>query len=296
MDFTQEQLDNLIQEVRQELNLLTKSDSVEAQKLQKDETKDSPAEESTGDEGPSEPEGSQAADREAKAQPGEPSAPDSGVAPPDASASPDQSAAPAHAEGTEGGEIEPAPTVEGLKAEYCQLDPEALKMHFLAAKEALIQSMGAAGQQEAATPVAPPAPAASPSAAPMMMSEKESFLLESLAKAEARLKELDASLTKKSDELAKQEEALTKLTTTMANAIEKNPVPTLRKSVRGLSDLQYLNKSGSEEPKTLSKAEVDNKLMALAREGKLSKNDRAAVTDFFVNPKDGLSKVAHLLK
>lgn len=150
-----DQLDSMLREVSMELTEMLKSE----QALAKSSIDDAPAEESEGSEGPASPppaEDEMSAPAEESA-PAEASAPAAEGAPEGVEASPEQEQA-----------IEPAPTVEALTAEYAKLDPEAQKMHYLAAKQALMATMGQdqGMAPEAAPPAAaPPAPEASAPAA-----------------------------------------------------------------------------------------------------------------------------------
>jgi hypothetical protein len=151
-------LKQILAEVEAEVGTLFKA---EAEKLIKGEgsPESSPAESSPG-------EGSAGGEASAGGPPaaspaGAPSAPPAAPAgmAPGAPASPSPAGAPA----------DPAaamapPSQEELVAEYSKLPPEELKSHYLAAKAALFQVMGGAGDMGAG---APPAPGAPPGAAPV---------------------------------------------------------------------------------------------------------------------------------
>jgi hypothetical protein len=189
-------------------------------------------------------------------------------------------------------------------AEYAKLDPEALKMHYLACKSALAATMGAdpaaGGAPEASAPGAgappPMAPPAGPppGAAPMAMGEMSGKKVNlsdgnggevaagKMAKAEGEI----ASLRK---QLEAQNTALLQLAEVVATPI--------RKSVKGLSDLKFIERTEEVKPTasaSLSKKEVQAVLREKVRTGKLSKADKELVTSYSVGAID-ISKIEHLL-
>lgn len=279
-EIDKEWLDATLAQCATELQEMLKSDQIA-----KSATSDAPVEESEGGESPAAP------IEESDEDEGGEGAPDE--------ASPEQSAAAAAPEGSpehEGGEIEPAPSVEQLQSEYVQLgqqDPEALKQHYLACKSALMALMGADQGQDAGSPppAASPAPAGPPASsppptggAPMAMSERAPRKVEDLGKAERA--ELD-SLRK---QLEEQDKALLQLVEVVATPI--------RKSVKGLSDLRFIDRTGEKEEQPargpLTKKEVQGRLCARIREGKLSKADKELVVRYNAGTVD-LSKIEHLI-
>ena len=307
--FDKEQLDSMLASVASELTDMLKSESAA---LAKGAKEDAPAEESEGSEGPAKPEESSAD----AGPPAEASAPAEGSAPPppEASApeaSPEQSAAAMAPEGSpehEGGEIEPQASVEALLPEYMKLDPEALKMHYLACKQALMTQMGQAqgAAPEASAPAAPP-PAAPPgpeASAPMAMGEmsgKKVVLGDAngnggkieagkMGKSEGDARDVEIAALKKNQ--AEQEEALGKLVKAVETVLQ--PV---RKSVKNLSDMRFIQRA--EEPKAspvaqLSKKEITAKLREKARDSKLSKADKELISSYALGGVD-VSKIEHLL-
>ncbi len=298
--FEKEWLDAALNQCAAELSDLLKSD----QALAKSATDDAPAEESEGSEGPASPPPSDesaggddaGAPPEASA-PAEASAPPAG-APPEASAPADPAAAPGQEQA-----IQPAPTPEALQAEYAKLDPESLKMHYLAAKSALMAVMGAeqsaGAPPEASAPPAgaPPAAAAppAPGAAPMAMGEMKAgkqltttdgnggeVEAGKMAKSEAKIAELEA-------QLSAQNTALLQLAEVVATPI--------RKSVKGLSDLRFIERTEETKPTAaakLTKKEVQAVLSEKVRSGKLSKADKELVMKYSVGGVD-VTKIEHLL-
>lgn len=306
--FEKEWLDQALSQCAAELTDMLKSESALIKSDDRDD--DAPAESSSGSSGPTSPvEDSDGGD----APPAESSAPadgpPEGSAPPgaDAGAPPPGAEASAPADGAAPGQeqaIEPAPTVEALQAEYMKLDPETLKMHYLAAKSALAAAMGAEqggapgapAPEASAPPAGPPAgaPPGPPAGAPMAMGEmgagKQVKLTDGnggeveagkLGKAEKEIGELRKQLDA-------QNAALLQLAEVVATPI--------RKSVKGLSDLKFIERTEESKPapKALSKKEIQAALSAKVREGKLSKADKELVTQYTVGVVD-FTKIEHLL-
>jgi hypothetical protein len=201
--------------------------------------------------------------------------------------------------------IEPAPTVEALQAEYMKLDPEALKMHYLAAKSALAAAMGAeqggapgAPAPEASAPVGPPAGAPPPAppagGAPMAMGEMKAGKQVNLTDGNGG--EVEAGkLGKAESELADLRKQLAAQNTALLQLAEVVATP-IRKSVKGLSDLRFIERAEESKPapKALSKKEIQAVLSAQVRSGKLSKADKELVTQYSVGAVD-VTKIEHLL-
>lgn len=301
-------LDQMMAEVTAEVAEYLQQDVSALRKAAEDDSAD---DESEGSSGPAAPpvEESSAPDagaaEAAEASAGEDSAPDSPMMD-EASAAPEGSAA------HEGGEIEPAPSVEGLQAEYMKLDPEALQMHYIACKGALMASMGggqpAAPGPEAsagAPPPAAPPPAPEASAAPMAMGEMSAGKQitntdanggevekgKSLGKSEMAA-EKDAEIASLKEQLKKNEEAVLELALQLTKP--------LRKSVKGLSELAFIPKTETEnKPKveTLSKSEIVSKLREKSRTPNLKKSDRDLINQFTCGVEGVTVKdIEHLLK
>jgi hypothetical protein len=305
MTFNKKHLDAALATVTAELTDLLKAESAELAKAAKD---DAPAEESEGSSPPAKPaddggdEASAAPPAEASAPPAEGSMPPAeGSAPPaEGSAPPEISAAAGAPEGSpqhEAGEIEPAMSVEQLQAEIMKQPPEYQKMLFLAAKAALMASMGgdqgAAPDASAAPPMAaPPAPPAG--APPMAMAEHAGKQLPNnpgnggkMGKSEEALKveALEKQLAEQSDELLKLVAVVDKMTT---------PV---RKSIKGVSDLKFVSRTEGDKKSpaaSLTKAEVTEKLKERIRDGKLSKSDKNLVSQYTMGIVD-VNAIEHLL-
>lgn len=146
-----------------------------------------------------------------------------------------------------GGDLDP----EALKAEYAQLPPEELKIHYMAAKAALFELMGgadgaAAGPEASAAPAGPGPEASAPPPAPAAGPDEEAFKAE-MKKSEEKYKALETKL-----------ELMTKAMELMAGA-------PMRKAVTGIP---ALNKS---EKKVPTRAEQEAKVQARLAKGNLSK-------------------------
>lgn len=218
-----------------------------------------------------------------------PPPPDASAAPPDASASPDASATPPDASAVPpeagaddsmgGGEVPPSP--EEIKQAYDALPLDQLQVHYLAAKQALVEKMGAPGNAGPPAPdqsAAPPAPDASASAPPpALKSEGKQLPNDEKANGQDPLHAVKKSenspefesLTKK---LADQDEALKSLVGAMKKIVEA-PV---RKAIVSTADLQ----AAPQDFSSLTKSEVDQKLRRVARNPLLSKSERGLITSF----------------
>lgn len=308
------QLDRVLAQVTDDVAELLKSEADEGVKLSKaDEGEETPAEKK--------PEGSST----------EPPAPEaSPEASADAPPAGDESApAPeASAEGSPEGDpaADAGLTPEALQAEYAKLPPEELKMHFLAAKAALMAVMGSddgqAPPEASAPPAAPPAAAGpegsavAPEASTPPMGKKElkmgdgsggkitpgkmaksedvvipAEILERLTKAEAALsqvEDLKKSLADKDAQISQFEEKMGQV----AAGFQKLMNRPMRKSVTGIS---YIQKPGSEsgaDVSRLSKTEVVQKLTEVTASSTLTKSDRDLINSYVVGnvPVDAVAK------
>lgn len=296
--FTPEELDGVIAEISDQVSEYLRKDEAFLAKAVGDEQD----EESEGASGPAVPLSDES--EEEGSAPAEAPPMDEGSAPAEA---PPMDGAPPMDEGSapvdgapDDGTIAPAPTVEELQAEYATLDPEQLKLHFLACKQAIMAAMGgdpAQAPQPApmappgAAPMAPPGPEAS--APPAMKGEMSSAKSggemskgKPLGKSE---KDLEIDLLR--EQLAKNEEALMALVDLVAKP--------LRKSVKGISELAFLSKDGGSTESTvptLTKSEIISVLREKAKsDTTLKKSDRDLITKFTIGSVDA-SKIEHLLK
>lgn len=266
------QLQAIIAEVEAEVEQLLKSEASALAKGDGDADKDDapPAEASS-------PAASPASDAPPAAEASSP-APDAPDAPP-ADAAPAQDAPPADPASAQ--DASAPMDVDSLKAEYAKLPPEELKMHFLACKAAMFDSMGGQDEASAGAPPAPPAPAASPAAPPDMM-----------GKAELKVsKEANGGMAKSEDasenaELKKQVELLTK-------SVELLLTTPQRKAITGVSYLGKSEASAEKKTQKLSKSEISQKLADKAR-GELKKSDRDLINDYCYG-RITVEKIEHLL-
>lgn len=272
----EDELEAILAEVERDLAAVLKSESERLSKAVGDD-----------DDEQSAPEGS--------APPAEGSAPPMGAAPEEGSA--DEASAPAlggpppdaDAAAPQGDDQDPADDqggdMESLKGEYAALPLEELKMHYMAAKSALLEQMQSQGGAEgSASPgeksAPPPAPAPGPEASaspPAMKSEKA---------AAATLSKAEEAKNQKIAELQAQVSGL-------AKAVELLVSTPQRKAVTSIA---YLGKTeATAEAPTLSKSEIIEKLNEKAKDPKLSKNDRSLINKFCVNKAD-VKSIEHLLR
>jgi hypothetical protein len=204
MKLKDSELKSILAEVETEIASLLKTEAAALKKAKEDEE----AEETSAPEASAEGSAPMA---EASAPPDEGSAPEASApeAPaPEASDPAAEASAPAPEEApapeasaadpaAEAGPVDP----EALKAEYVKLPPESLKAHYMAAKAALFELMGAGGgaaapapAPEASAPVAPPAPAPEEAPVPAMKSEQELKVADLEKQVELMAKALDIAL------------------------------------------------------------------------------------------------------
>lgn len=324
MKLNKSELNKLLSQVTDDVQEMLKHETDEGEALSKaDEGEEAPAEKT--------PEGSSSETPEAPPAPSDAGPP----AGPEASASPEGSP-----EGSPDGAPEGSPdggdpaadggaTPEALQAEYAQLPPEELKMHFLACKAALMASMSGqpgaddgsagappAGPEASAAPMGPPAgPEASAPVPPApqfgkkefkaegsggQMSKSEKDFSERLSKAEkaiAEVDELKKSIASKDVLIAGLEENIGKVAEGFKTLLTRQQV--MRKSLTGIS---YANKPGVDAPaagadfSTMSKSEVVQKLNEVTASPNLSSADRSLITRFVVGENVPVSTVAKFLQ
>lgn len=255
------------------------------QTLLKSAEDDSPDESSEGSSAPSEPDMS----AEGPASAPTPAAADAAASAP-TDATPDMSesgaAAAAAPEGSpqhESGEIEPAPTVEGLAAEYAKLDPESLKMHYLACKQTLMAQMGGGMDAGAppSTPAAPPEMSGS-APAPAMKSEADETMLKVFELFKSEL----ATIRQEQSENKKFQEDL------LAQIVEVAQMP-VRKSITSLSEVKKAEPA-KKRPQDMTRDEVSDLLVQRLSEGKLTKAEGRLATQFTLGQLS-IKDIEHLL-
>lgn len=277
MKLNKSELNKLLAQVTDDVQELLKHEADEGESLSKaDEGEEAPAEKKP-EGSSSEPTGEEAsaappAGPEASADAGPPPGPEAGMegAPPEGEGSPTGDPA-----------ADAGATPEALQAEYAQLPPEELKMHFLACKAALMAVMSGQPGADGAAGGPPPGPEASADAgaAPMggppgappagpeasapvppapqfgkkefksegsggQMSKSEKEFSERLSKAEeamAEVVELKKALASKDQTIAALEENVGKVAAGFEKLLTRQQV--MRKSLTGIS---YVTKPGAE--------------------------------------------------
>lgn len=214
-------------------------------------------------------------------------APDaSASAPPAPAASADPSAP---ADGADEGPMD----VESLTSKYSTLEESDLKMHYLAAKAALMQKMQSAAPAPGASPApaasAPPAPPAAAPAGPPPAMKAEIAASPGNGGKMAKSEQSEVALAKA------QVEQLSQQFNVLVRAVELLAQPR-RKAVTDMSEVAFLGKS--EEPSTkpqLTREQALAKLKTKASDQSLSKSDRTLINKYSVGSVD-VSQIAHLLK
>lgn len=213
-----------------------------------------------------------------------------------------------------------------IAAMIAQMPPDQQKVVYLAAKQALMAGMGAGAPPSPAgpSPMAPPpgaSPAAppSPSPAPMAMSEGSAgakapqsaspgvmspngngeAVLQSVHKAEAAVAEMQKlmkadkaekeKLMKTVEEQGKSLDLAVKAVTLLTNT-------PMRKAVTRISEVTPLVKNGGgDEPRPMTKSEVNSRLSEQIRSGTLEKKDRERIRKFYDQGSVDLTLIQHLL-
>lgn len=283
MKLKDSELNSILAEVEAELADLAKSEGAKLAKAAGDEPDGDEASQGAPEASASAPDASAP----------EASAPDASA--PEASASPDASASPVPEESTSAaapdapmdpaadqsaGPVDPA----ALKAEYSALDPESLKMHYMAAKAALFEMMGADGAgPDAGSPTAPDAgspagpPVGPPDGPPAMKAEISASPANGNALKDqppafmASVKKSEAEAKAKIHDLENQVELLTK-------AVETVLTKPMRKAVTSVA---FLSKPEHQEPpKPASKADIQAKIRNALHGGKLTKSEKTQLFSF----------------
>jgi hypothetical protein len=250
---------------------------------------------------------------------------DEGSAPPAASADAPPQSPDAGSDPTTGDNGDPAAgqgDFAAIKAEYSKLELEQLKVHFLAAKEALLEQLGqgagappvdpaaappaspdASAAPPAAPPVAPPPVAASP-VPPPAASPSPSGIDPNLGKKEFssegnggikksddtldRLASLEKSLKDKDEQLIAKEAQFEAVLGKLAEVLEKTA---LRKSVASISEI------GETQPEeiTMPKSEFIQRCNQISSRPDLSKSDRELLSGAVLGTVQP-NKVVHLFK
>jgi hypothetical protein len=186
-----------------------------------------------------------------------------------------------------------------LKAEYAKLPPEELKMHFLAAKEALMEIMGGGGDAAPApdAPMAPPAPGPGPEAsapAPAFKGEKSMVHADANGGGSLPIKKSESDeVASLKAELAETNAGLEALVKAFTNVVGQP----MRKAVTNLAFVPKTGEAPADQidVSKLSSAQITEKLKAVTADQKLSKSDRDLINGYYVRAVS-VDKIAHLLK
>jgi hypothetical protein len=191
--------------------------------------------------------------------------------------------------------------IEGLKAEYAQLPPEELKMHYIAVKAALFAAMQQGGGAGPAGPGADPAagaggpppmpgadPAAGAGAPPPPMAGGPPPAMKGEMTPSKNPNGGGAAMAKAEKLLADQQKQIEGLSTAVEMLL-KTPV---RKAV---TNFDFIRKSEDSNAPTLTRGQIMEKLNEKAKDPKLAKSDRNLINAFCVSSVDA-SQIAHLLK
>ena len=255
IDITEEQITQLLEDVKQEFVALQKSESEDAEKLAK------------ADDGPPED------DKPAEAAPEAPAAQEAAPAGPVDDAPPEAPAVDLV--------VEAGVSPEDLSSMYSKLSDEDLSMHYMACSKALFSRMNGEGDAEEAPPApgadmpqeaAPEAPAAPAADEGDPMMDKSHDISDEIAEAFAHLESENKTLRDESDALKKK---LDELAETMTKLVAR-PV---RSGFTSGSVIEAAPKS----PEPLTKSEVIAKLNEKAK-GQLSVPDREKLIKFSLNP------------
>jgi|WetSurMetagenome_2_1015567.scaffolds.fasta_scaffold212431_2 hypothetical protein len=280
--------------------------------------KASPGQEAPGEETPagsssegSEPEGSPEGSPESAEPPGGEAGEAQGEQAPPQAGSPEGSD-----EQTQNPATDESGGPEALVAEYAKLPIEELKMHVMAAHEALMQAIGTGDGSEqdqpgmapeGAAPEGTPPPGAAPEGTPEGAQEPPMGKKEIKAspgsggeikksEVDSRIEKLEKALTAKNEEFKTLEAKFDQAATGLQKFVERATGVGLRKSIAGISEIGYQGKPGTEstETVTLSKSEAIAQLNDLTRSD-IKKSDREAINKYVIGAAP-ISTVAHLLK
>lgn len=164
------------------------------------------------------------------------------------------------------------PTLEELTAAYGMLPPEELKMHYLAAKTALFETMG--GAPEGSPPGGPEGPPPEGSSGPGMGSQ------------EGVPPEEDPALGK-----SERFESLEKSVKGIEKALERLLTAPVRKAV---TDIAHIAKSEPSK-RILSRDEITRKLTAKAADPTLAKSERSLINSYY-SGNITVDQIEHLLQ
>lgn len=287
MKISKKEIANVLAQVESELASVLKSEQDAIRKLSKADEGSAggpPDEGSAGGPPPGGPEGSAGGPPDEGSAGGPPpGGPEAGGPPGAPPGGPEVGAEGAEDPAMDAGPADPA----ALQAEYEKLSAEELQMHLMACKAALEAKMGAAGAggpppggPEAGGPPMGGPPAGGPPPGPPM-GKKEMPSHETNGDVEKKLGKMEATITEANEKI----ELLSK-------ALELAIGRPVRKAFTG-KDLTP--SAPAVDPKSLSKAEITERLKKKASDPNLAKNDRNAINAFYSNA-ISVDGIAHLLK
>lgn len=196
-------------------------------------------------------------------------------------------------------EIHGTDDFDSLKAEYAGLDEEALRMHYLAAREALFDAMGGeeGGEGEEMAEEAPaeeeePAMKAEESASESTSTASSGSMEKSSPSYGASTKSASLSKSEAAPEADRVKELEGKVEI-LLKAVDLALAQPLRKAVTSVADLPE-NKD-SKPAQELSKPEIFERLKEKSARADLQKSDRELINGYCVG-RISVDKVAHLLK
>jgi hypothetical protein len=316
MKLKNSELKSILAEVETEIESLLKGEA-DALKKAKDDSEGS--DDSSGgdsapaaDASPADDAGS-APEASASAPAPEAPAPDASATTPEASGSPAPEAsasAPAEASAPAGDPAAAAAPAdpEALKAEYAKLSPEELKAHYMAAKAALFEMMGAAGGAgpEASAPAPAPAPAAPPAGPeasasapvppPAMKAEVPASMKKVPANGDA-LKDQSPAVPdaiKKSEKDAEVED-LKQQVELLAKAVDLALGTPVRKAITSVAHIPRTEEPAKTENVSPNSPEVKEKIRKAIGSGKLSKSQKDKIFSYTLG-NIGFDQVKDLLE
>lgn len=294
------ELKSLLDEVEAELVPFLKSQSERLAKASDpdgdgDEDSSPAGEDSAG--GPP-PEASASAPEASASEPVPPSAEGSAEMPEASAAAPGE--APGEAPGADPAMDQGPLDPESLKAEYAQLPPEELKMHYVAAKAALFELMGQGAGPDAGAGAPPGAGAGAPPP-PMAPPGPEASASAPALKAELKASPGnggDALKVKKSENdeleaLKKSNAEMNDMLAVLAKAVESKLVVE-RKAVTGVNAITKPADAPT-DVSTLSKSEIAARINKHAM-SPLTKNEDRDLINAYLCKEVSVEKIAHLLK
>jgi len=257
IDITEDQINKLLEDVKQEFAELQKSEEAQLAKADEESKKEEKSEKDDSSEKKEGSEQSMAKDFPPEEKKEEAPA----EVAPEAPASEADPAA-------EGGEVSP----DQLFDMYGKLSDEDLSMHYMACSKALFGRMDAPAEEEM-PPAAPEAPAPSPEPAPAPEVAKSNKVADEMLEAFKTMEGENKVLKDESDALKKKVDELTE---TLGKLVAKP-------AKSGFTSGTVIE-NAPQAPKTLTKSQVLSALAKKAAEPNLSHEDQGKIVKFSLNP------------